>query len=439
MTESSSNRGVQINASEIVIISLFLLSLLNGYLWILFSIVVLVLLLMKNTVAGIKGIILYIIRIAALNSRIAVSLSNLSIFRYAFLFLFAVALIFTTRPIEKDRKTLNKISLLLTLFFTYTAISALINSSYPIVSITKCLLYVIVYYAVLKGVASTRDLCDWKEFIYRLFLVVFVVSLFTIPIISLRTKNGRAFQGILLHPNTFGVVAATFIPFVLSCKTHGNCVKTIIIILVLYMQYLSESRTGLLSSLFIIAVFFLMTNRHKFNKKLFVALIICFFAVFTLALFPELAENLKNRAAAFIYKGYEDNIFYSKRGPIMLFEEKFADHPIIGTGFMTPYEPEIRSFSMSFDLYVEQANALLAVLGELGIIGFLLWATMCFCWFLYGNKEYIHFFVAPFIVSFGEMVFFSSNSIGAFLYFCFAIYLFDGASNNEITERERLK
>ena len=156
-----------------------------------------------------------------------------------------------------------------------------------------------------------------------------------------------------------------------------------------------------------------------------------------LFLFPQISGKFAPLIEAFIHKGGEENILYSRMGQIGRFQQKFEAHPFFGTGFMVPYKEGLVSYTMNFDLYVEQGNVFLAVLSELGILGIIYWAIMNVWLFIEGNKNYIHLFAAPFIISSGEMVFFSTNSLGTILCFLFAIYLFtDKEMNYELVKKD---
>lgn len=424
MTEKSFGRITVTRESKqnLAILLLFLLSLLHVSLWVLFSILLFVPVLKKDTVGALKGLAIFVIRSTAMNPMIAATLGSLGVVRYFVILAFALGIISISENNREPR--LRTLTLFLAVFFTYITLIAFTTSSYPVVSLTKGFLYIIVFYAVAKGVSSTIKDYDWCSFFEKTLSLLFFISLFTIPIMSLRVKNGRAFQGIFVHPNTFGIYGALLIAFLCMIKKEKKYLQLFLIVATLYMQYLSESRAGLIASLIIILIYFFTVYRNRIHKGLLAALCILIAVTVVLFMFPQAAGKFGSIVESFIYKGGEEYILYSRMGQIGRFQQKFEAHPYFGSGFMVPYQQGVVSYSMDFDLYVEQGNVFLAVLSELGIVGFVYWMLMNVWIFAKGNKKFVHLFAAPFIISSGEMVFFSTNSLGTILCFLFAIYLF---------------
>ena len=276
--------------------------------------------------------------------------------------------------------------------------------------------------AILYGVAATSHEINWVCYLRRFFLLLFGISLFTIPFMVLRTKNGHAFQGIFIHPNLFAIYGAVLVALLLTDVERTKVRYVLVVIpVILYMQYLSESRTGLLSSLLIIGVYFLYS--FSGSKKIKYGFLAACLAVGLLVCFPFIAERFSRQAKEFAYKKADGNLLYSRRGQIRRFLEKISASPVWGTGFMAPYEENVRSYDIRTDAYVEQGNIFLAVTSETGVVGTIVFAVLFLTVYHNGKKEYAHLFATPFIISCGEMVFFSTNSVGLTLFFLQAIYL----------------
>ena len=411
----------------------FVISMTNRYAWMAMATLLILAIFKNDVVTVIKGLLLFIIRVAAFNSVLVASLGSFSIFRYVFIIIYSVGIIYITKNVQPNRE-ISVLRIMLTIFFLYS-----VNGSYPMVSITKTLMYVISFYAVLKGVFCTRDSFDWENYIYKMLYIIMLLSLFAIPFTTLRTKNGHAFQGILNHPNVFGIVAAVFVAFVVINYRDSRERNTITIIAVLFMQYLSESRTGLFSSVFILVVYILVSFKKRISRRTFTFFFILLFAVLILFFIPDISDKMFDMMHKFIFKGNNENLLYSKRRMFSQFDTKFGDHPFLGTGFMSLYIPGIRSFAMEFDQYVETVNVFMAVLGEMGIIGFVYWVCLYGYIYFKGDKKNVHLFIVPFIISSGEMVFFSANSVGFLLFFCFAVYLFPPKEGQEDLTISELK
>ena len=128
----------------------------------------------------------------------------------------------------------------------------------------------------------------------------------------------------------------------------------------------------------------------------------------------------------FILKGY-DNIFFSRSNQIQMFIEKMQFNALFGTGFLTPFVPYKQQFIFSFNYVVEDGNILLATLGYIGIIGFII--IVFIYYFIFSrnrDKKYIVLFFVPILISFGEMTFYSSNNMACLFYICYGIYFYSG-------------
>ena len=188
-----------------------------------------------------------------------------------------------------------------------------------------------------------------------------------------------------------------------------------VIACVFVLIFMSSSRTALISATVVVATHFMFSNIRWLYKVL-----ILLFSLILLILALELP--MFNFLNDFIYKGHDD-LLYSREDLINENLNRFYENPFIGTGFNVPYVEGVRSFEFSFDLIVENGNFATALLGDIGIIGILIFFLCYYYIFACGNKRYAVLFIAPFIVSMGEMVFFSTNGCAIVLYFYFAAYL----------------
>ena len=75
-------------------------------------------------------------------------------------------------------------------------------------------------------------------------------------------------------------------------------------------------------------------------------------------------------------------------------------------------------------LITEPGNLGYAVLGDVGIIGTVLFSAIYVCIYRFrASKGSVILFLAPFLVSIGEMVFFSTNNMAMLLYIMFGIVI----------------
>lgn len=106
--------------------------------------------------------------------------------------------------------------------------------------------------------------------------------------------------------------------------------------------------------------------------------------------------------------------------------QSFRSNPLFGKGFAVPIYPN-RSFIISTEFVVEPGNLLLSVLACGGIIGFVLFSIYMLNILITNKKNFkslIYLPLASVMISMGEMVFFSSNNIGIWLYMFIGIYVF---------------
>ena len=408
---------------NIVIVG-FLFSLLHPTTLFL-SMLFLLFFLRQNSKGCIKALLLITTR-TIVSPAIGIPISNMQMFKWILIFGFSFWILFHLNITDKkDKEIAKKYSLSLGLFILYCSLSSIFYSSYPIVSTFKLFSYFIVCYSVVLGVASSYKEFDWLEYFIDLLMPIFLFSFVVIPLASFRIINS-SFQGVLNQPNMFGIIAALFIAAI-TCKISYdkfNMKYHTMLIICLIMLYLSDSRTGMISSFVVLSIYFFLNNTNLNVKILFISM---FFVVIlaTLLLHPEIMNMLNQEINNFLLKGNEQSILFSREGQINTFIQKFKSNPYIGTGFAVPYIPNYRTFQMRFDVLVEPGNLILAVIGDCGIIGATLFLLLLIFIFFQNRGRKVILFIAPLLISFGEMVFFSTNNMAIFLYLFYGIYIFD--------------
>lgn len=102
-----------------------------------------------------------------------------------------------------------------------------------------------------------------------------------------------------------------------------------------------------------------------------------------------------------------------------------------------------RTYNFSFDYIVEPGNLLIAVLSFSGIIGFIIFLVFISKIILSNKKKFKILYFLPmsiFLINMGEMVFFSSNNIGIWIYMMLGIYMVYGENEveTEILDEKKL-
>ena len=304
----------------------------------------------------------------------------------------------------------------LTLLFT---VFSLISSSYPTVSIFKLISWVFIFSAVVYGVYDSQRV-DWMGFLLLVIGTILVVSLFTLPFPVGYLRNGRGFQGITNHPNLFGLLCAIFFGTALSYQWKYPKLKAILLGLCIVESLLSKSRTGVFSIVIFILLYLFNMDLILRDKLILTLLLSIVLSIVFLIIYVN-DPNKEGSFWQFVFKGNEDDMLYSRTGQIDQFLEDFSYSPMIGNGFMTPLEVGTRSWTLSFSLIVEAGNLGLALLSQTGIIGFLAFlGSFVYLFFLSPRNLRIAYLI-PFVISMGEMVFFSSNNIAIFCYVLFGV------------------
>ena len=212
-------------------------------------------------------------------------------------------------------------------------------------------------------------------------------------------------------------------------KGNRSFFQYAMLIVVTILTFLSGSRTGMIATVICLAYGYYV---EVFKNKKISVLIISIVVVGII--FMWFAEPTKEIFSNFILKdSYGTNISgitldaitASRRGQYEMFMQKFNNDKLFGSGFMVPYVPEMQTWMFSFGLIVESGNLFYSILGDLGIIGSILFFGVYGYMFCVGEKRNgrMILFLAPFLVNMGEMVFFSTNNNAIILYAMLAIFM----------------
>ncbi|MGH2106888.1 O-antigen ligase family protein [Aerococcus urinaeequi] len=412
----------------IVFIIIFFVSFFNIFTLITFFIYLFYKLFKEREIGAIKILNLLTIR-QVLNPGIAVNFGVFESLKWILIMLCSFLLITTyNKLVFEEQKLFHKIFKWFLIFIIYTGITSLIFSSFPMVALLKIIGYCIPFTGLLLGVIYTHNKFNWITWLTNIFSVI---TLFSIPLISNPVgylRNGTSFQGLINHPNLFGVFLVLYIALNLvnlqmlieNNKSHLKYYFNIIIAILLIIA--TKSRTSL-GSVIILLLIFIIFSRYALIKKL---IFTCLTIILALISIPFI-ENIINYFTNFFIKG-ADNIFQSRTNQIGTLLEAFLSNPFFGRGFSVPYAP-IRSYILSTDLIVEPGNLFMAVLaygGILGMIFFLIFLAAVITSNINGIKLFVFLPVSVVLICMGEMVFFSTNNIGIFCYMFFAIYCAKG-------------
>ena len=376
---------------------------------------------------AIKALILITLR-CILNPGIAAVQDSISMIKWALLFGLSLFAVLTKPP--GPRKSANDFVLMLLFFSAYLIGSSFLTGSYPVVSAFKVISWAVIFGAVYFTIGDDSA-TDWIELLRHLLSVMMVVSVVTLPLDVGYLVNGRGFQGIMNHPNLLGILSALCFVLNMSGVRKLDWKRAALLALCFVLCFLSQSRTGLFSILIMLA-YAVMNSNLGTRDKVWAFLGLGVLAAAAVALYRINDPYRTGTVSRFLYKGYTDDILYSRDSQIESLAERFLADPILGNGFMTPYSPNIRNFNLSFDIAMEPGNLVMALLAFSGLIGLLLFALTFGCLFRYVPREKRILFFIPMILSLGEMAFFSSNGIAIVYY-----VIYSACYSPELYEKEK--
>lgn len=415
---------------------LFLFSFVNTASVLIFMVGILALLYQRE-IGAIKIINLLIFR-TIINPGFAVDIGFAQNIKWVIMLTCAIYLLFSLRKLTKqNRSRIKWVLIWAVLFAAYNFFVAYIHSSFPVVASFKNVSYTLVFLGILIGIAYTIEKFDWLDWITKWFALLMIFSLLLVPFPVAYLINGISFQGALNHPNMFGIIAAMFLCLLLVRYSSENTRYYWLMLspITLSLILLSRSRTALITSLVLLFIYFMIKNSKKLTNLRVVA--ISFISAGVFLFYSSVANFLEG----FILKGQASNILYSRQEQVNTLLFNFQSNPWFGTGFSVPYFPQFRFNGFSMDFVVEPGNLVLAVLSYCGIIGFTIFVfymLQILLTNLRNSSKNIYLFLTPFFICMGEMVFFSSNSIGVFCYMFLALYIYNDKPLDEKVRQENI-
>ena len=379
-----------------------------------------------------------------INNGIAAISSSLSLFRWLILFAVFGRLMWDSLS---QKAPVPPAVMPLTIFSGTIFIFSFLFSYLPLVSALKVLTFFMGVSSALIGFYRTRHLRDyWIAWFLSLslFIVILSMPLLATPLGYLR--NGSGFQGILVHPQIFGPVAATIAAFLTGLYLFEKQNSHLLLMGVAFAWigvFASQSRTAFLAvagsmaiTLFV-GIFFNNKWRPKITRVLsggaafFMAGFISLYLVINWA-------DVKTSAVEFLLKDDSDTSITealqdSRSFLIDRSMANFRASPITGIGFGVPslitsgmnmVRIETGPFGIPLGASVEKGFMPSAVLEETGLTGGILVLVLILSLMRpiikTGRIYSFWIFTACLLINLGEMVFFSVGGMGMFLWILMA-------------------
>lgn len=384
-----------------------------------FSLIVGVLYIFKGYIGLFKLMFLLILR-TNISPGIFFDISDLQIFQiFKWIIIIVgsvIVIVFQTIKIKKIDKIIIFI-LIISFYFAVTSLFYSNNISLSMLKITSYVLPLLAFYSS-REIIQSKNLKAWVNKILIISLIMSLTLIFT-SVGYLR--NGHGFQGIFNNPNMLGIISV--ISFSLNYTlTTNNKLKYFYLLLYFFVVIISESRTSLLS-MFVLMLIFLFFLENKRSIKI-LNLILCLLMGILIGL-----SNFRNSIIAFFQKGQQaTDILHSRDGQLESLKIVLQESPIFGKGFGVP----VMTNPINIDsTIVEAGNLFIALIMFGGIFGLVLFMFFIFYWLKFIKINYIGIFLSTLLICMGEMVLFSSNSIGLWCSLLWVISL--DRSRNKLT------
>jgi O-Antigen ligase len=329
----------------------------------------------------------------------------------------------------------------ITVYTIVICILALVVSSNRELSVLKLLSWYVTAQIIFVALSDRRVAASyWLDWLFSLYVALL---LFSLPLLFFpvgRWLNGRSFQGVFSHPQTFGVYIAPFTAVVTVGIIRAAVLRwhaVLIAALAWTMMFVSQCRTAVLAvSLGIAASLFIFLLRQKGKRtnwlQPYIVIRICLLGAIALVLAPAFGDSAVSGLSTFLSKGSSGSIWnpiFEKGGIVSSREslvapqlEQFRQKPIGGTGFGLAPENVAQQVQTS-DLYglplsapTEPGFLPLALLAQTGIIGAAAWCLMLFPLSrrvsFHAPLEMAILFWTVTLTTLGEMTFFAAGGLG---------------------------
>lgn len=427
------NRFESIERVDIIIFLCFIASFLHSSTYLLFLIVI-ALLAVKNEFGCIKGMIWISLR-TIINYNIATQGNGVvQIVKWLVIFELSFIIVFSCKKgiIHWKKVAISHIAVRIMVLMGYILVQSILFSGYPVASIFKMISYGVVFLAAINGVAVEAYNGMWSRYLFVCLKIVMVLSIIIFPVKEISFSSAELFQGITNQSNMFGVIACVFFSLFYYNLYMKKCTRLDMILagIVAIFLVLSQSRNGVLGVIILTMIYMLISDYSIRTKVTTIIALIVIMSIIWVS-----SQEVRNAVLQFVYKSEDLNaimsgkrdLFSSRQIQKDLFNLKFSTNRWFGTGFGVPYNDRGQDWGFYLSLITEPGNIGYAVLGDLGIIGSILFIRVYTCIFKFRiSKGSIILFCAPFLVSLGEMVFFSTNNMAMLLYIIFGLVINEG-------------
>lgn len=380
---------------------------------------------------------------------------DIALGRWLVLFVITAKVVFDTFHFDKPLS--GFIYPILSFFITIFIISVM-SSQFLSISLFKLIAFTMGIGSLFVLYGRTNTLTYyWFSLLFTLGIFILFVSL---PLYASSVgyrRNGVGFQGILVHPQTYGPVAASFTAILTSLYLFRNSRSYLIIIgaiLGWFGVFASQARTSFLAitlGMTMVYLFGFIMKPGRWKEKVKLSLSrpeFILIGIFVIIMATFNFESVQDSIQSFIFKS-EDVTSLSEaalqsRGDLADRSlENFLSSPLTGIGFGVPsnyeyFSPQLGPLGIPISAPVEKGFMPSAVIEETGIIGSLAVMFLLFQLFKpvlkYGTPMLFWLLVTSLSVNFGEFIFFSVGGMGLYFWivmgFCYSSTKFIQENNH---------
>ena len=368
-----------------------------------------------------------------INTSIAPTSAFASIGRYIVM-LAALLSIFHHRGFNSRKSGLAKLSLLSWFLVIFIVFHSLVVSPLVDVSILKALSWLFVtitLFAAWGGLDMNMRL-EMEDKVFGGLIAIMIVSL---PLLLVPSKgyaiNSNGFQGILNHPQAFGTTMALLEAWLvgrLFVTTKQSFQEFALLCACLVLVVLSGARTAGLAIVIGVIVSSFIDGGRRFGQMLHSLKtgrkgVVLFFSVSLLLFaFPFYSGTI----GSYLQKGSDStsaiDLANSSRGDLVsTMTDNIEQNPFLGIGFGIASLPSMRFVNrdpllgLPVSASVEKGVMPLAILEELGLIGFLLvlgWFLVLIGQAAKNGFAKLIVIITVIAINFGESMFFSAGGMG---------------------------
>ena len=408
------------------------------------------LLLIVWALSGAHGIVQSLslsVLIVGANSGLAAAEPLLSLLKWALIFVCLVRIALSGR--RHDGKRLAWLPSF-GVFVGVTTILAVLVSYDRVLSGFKLISFAAGAVVALLGVASdTRPPRYWLNWFFTVHCVVVLLS---IPLLFSPVGykvNGRSFQGILDHPQAFGVYLAIWGSYLIAYLLTSRRMNPFLMLvtgLTVYFIIASNCRTAILAMAIsavvsgLTAIFFPRLGRDYLSPLTVTRL--CAIGLLAIGLLAYDSQRVFATTFNFVNKGYKgggDGLiavlaanFQTSRGEIVrTLVDSIAEHPLAGVGFGLAPSSVVQvverdpTWGLPVSASTEQGFLPLSVLAQIGIIGSLVLGAFLFELAVplvkFAPIPVLAMFSTALFVNMGEMIFFAIGGLGLQMWLIFGL------------------